>query len=380
MASRRNFIVVGAARGLVLQALLAIHTLTKANCVVVCAKGGRFLRFSWLVSEHLEADFSGEDDDIFVSNVNRFAHVMPNLVLIPTDCDGARMTNRVRNRLEVTIIPVPDSSMLDCLDNKWHFYRFCKEHGLNTPPTRLFGDKHQLEFSAAALELDIPFVVKPLNEAGSEGVQVIASKDEYRRKILHNGTYQHKPLIAQRYIPGTDVGLNLLSIKGKVGAISIQQRHYPQDEAARIRFFHNDYLVSVAHILATESAYEGVMNVDARIEHGTGSVFLLECNPRFWRSFLASAWCGLNFVGEMLEPPSQPEKIRMLTAGVADTFWHPLFRPSLWRYALFDQGYRGRMVRAMTCEICLLGSSVVFKVSAKRAPPGSDAALRSVAP
>lgn len=373
--------VIGATRGLVLQVLLALNSFTETNCVVICAKGTRFLRFSRLISAYREIEFSGQDDDRFVDHVNRFAENMPDLVLIPTDCDGARMTSRLRSRLKATIFPCPDVSMLDRLDNKWHFYQFCRQHGLMTPQTRFIGEKDKLDFAATALELGSPFVVKPVDQAGSKGVQAIASEEDYHRKILHNDSYQHHPLIAQRYIRGTDVGLNLLSVKGKVAAIAIQQRQPPQHEAAEIRFTSNDYLVSAAHILAGAIAYEGVMNVDARIEDGTGTVFLFECNPRFWRSLLASVWCGLNFVGEALEPRAQPEHPRMLTSGSADTFWHPVFRPPLWRYALFDRSHRGRMVRAMMYDICFLGSSIAFKAnaSAGRPPPAISPAPRNAA-
>src|SRR2546427_8654578 len=111
MASSRNFIVVGATRGLVLHVLLALHTFTDAHCVVVCAKRTRFLRFSKLVSEYLEVDFLGQDDENFIDSINRFSEDMPDLVLIPADCDGARMTSRVRNQIKAAIIPAPDSSM-----------------------------------------------------------------------------------------------------------------------------------------------------------------------------------------------------------------------------------------------------------------------------
>lgn len=380
MASRRNFIVVSATRGLALQALLALHALSSVNCAVVCAAGTRFLRYSWLISEYREADFSGEDDEGFVKAVNVLAADMPDVLLIPTDCEGARMIGRVRHRLRTRIAHAPDSSMLDRLDNKWHFYRLCQEHGLTTPPSRFIGEKHQLEFSATAFELGIPFIVKPVSEAGSKGVTLIASEDDFRRKILHDDSYTYRPLIAQRYVRGTDVGLNLLAVGGEVKAIAIQRRRPPQDESAKIDFLHNDDLIAAAHVVAKTTAYDGVMNVDARIEDGTGKVFLLECNPRFWRSLLASAWCGMNFVGEMIDPPPEAEGIRTLTSGTADTFWHPLFRPSLLRYAIFDRAHRGRMVRAMMGDICLLGSSVVFKVGVNRLPPvGSSIAENAAA-
>lgn len=368
----RNFIVVGAGRGLVLQVLLALHTFTNANCVAVCARGTRFMRISRLCSSYLELNSSGEDDDQFVESVNRFAEAMPDLVLIPSDCDGARMIDRVRRRLQVTVVPTPDASMIDCFNSKWHFYLFCRQHGLNAPVTCFIGAKHELHYSSTVAKVGTPFVVKPVDQDGAKGVQVISSEAEYQQKIRNNDAYQYAPLIAQRYIEGTDVGLDLLSIKGKVVAIAIQQRDYPQNDEAGITFISNPYLENVAHTLSERSGYDGVMNVDARIEDGTGKAFLIEANPRFWRSLMASAWCGLNFVGECVEPSAPSDHVRMLTSGSADTYYHPLFRPSLWRYVLFDRGHRGRMVRAMLLDPGILGASIKA-VLRKKTPPNRPA-------
>lgn len=356
MASVRNFVVVGANKSILVQVLLAVHTFTDAKCTVVCPKGTRFLRLSNLCSACVEADFDGEDDDRFIDAVNRIAETAPDLMLIPSDCDGARMTDRVRRRLRATTIPAPDAAMLDRFDNKWRFYQFCKEHGLNVPPTRLVGSKHELQFASVAGELGLPFVLKPVNQEASRGVQIISCERDYQT-ILKNDNYQYAPLIAQRYIAGTDVGLNLLAIQGRVAAIAIQQRNYPQHEAAKIKFFSNKYLESVAHTLAGKSGYHGVMNIDARIEEGTGKIFLFESNPRFWRSLSASVWCGLNFVAESIEASRRPNKVRMLTAESADTYYHPLFRPSLWLHAVFGRNcHRGRMVRLMMSDMCTLAA------------------------
>lgn len=208
-----------------------------------------------------------------------------------------------------------------------------------------------------AKELGVPFVVKPVNELGSYGIHVISSEADYLRKIRNNEAYRYAPLIAQRYIRGTDVGLNLLSIRGKVAAIVIQQPVDQYSVGSRIQFFSNDYLESAAYRISAGISYHGAMNVDARIEHDSGTVFLLESNPRFWRTLLASVWCGLNFVAENIEAPARPGTIRMLTCGVADTYYHPLFRPSLWRYAISDTGYRGKMVRRMMADVSTLATS-----------------------
>jgi predicted ATP-grasp superfamily ATP-dependent carboligase len=353
----RNFVIVAQGKPVVMQVLLAIHSFTDAHCIVVCARGTRVLRFSSLCSGYMEVNFYGKDDDTFIDSINALTQKMPNLTLIPADCPGARMVNRVRRRLKAAIIPSPDTLMLDRLEDKWHFYQFCKEHGLNAPLTRYIGDKRELDFALTVHELGIPFVVKPVNEQGSDGVHVVTTESDYNRKIRNNGDYCYGPLIAQQYIRGTDVGLNLLAIHGKLVAIAIQQPVDQQLVGSRIKFFSNAYLQSAARTIAQETGYHGVMNVDARIEEGTGAVYLLESNPRFWRTLLASVWCGLNFVAESLEPPLHPGSVRMLTSGVADTYYHPLFRPRLWRCALSDSGHRGRMMRRMMLDVSTLVAS-----------------------
>jgi predicted ATP-grasp superfamily ATP-dependent carboligase len=352
----RNIVVIAQGKPIATQVLLAIHSCTDAGCHLVCNKGTRLLRRSRLCSGYMEADFYGADDDRFVAHINRLAADLPDLLLIPADCAGTRMVNRVRGRLHAAVVPAPDTGTLDRLENKWRFYRFCEEHGLRAPRTRYIGAKDDLDFAAAAWELGLPFVVKPVAEQGSNGVRVIASEDDYDKKIRANAAYRYAPLIAQRYIRGADVGLNLLAIHGKVAALAIQQPIDQHLVGSRIRFIGNAYLEQAAHRLAEASHYHGVMNVDARIEDGSGRVYLLESNPRFWRTLVASAWCGLNFVAASMDAGAPVHGMRRLVAGSADTYHHPLFRPAQWRY-LAGRGQRARLVRRMMFDFTTLASS-----------------------
>ena len=373
MTSKKNFLVIGAHRTLIIQVLLALHAAADAECVVICPGTTRYLHLSNMCSRHWIAEFDGSDDDTITGIVNRCADDMPGLVLIPADCLATRLVNRVRARLHVRIARVPDEEMLDLFDNKWRFHQFCKRLGLNVPPTQVAASKEALDFSVAAHELGLPFIVKPLDQHGAAGLLLVSSENDYRENILGNDAYRYAPLVVQRYIRGIDVGLNLLAIRGKVQAIAVQRRDYPQNEEAKIRFFSNDYLAKAAFLLCEESGYDGVMNVDARIEEDTGTVYLFEANPRYWVSLSASTWCGLNFVAENLDRMEQSEDVRVLASGTADTFYHPLFRPMLWPYVLFGRSHRGRLSRIMARDICTLGKQVrttLIHGFGKNLPPG----------
>lgn len=359
MGARYNFVVVGSARALVIQVMLAIRTFSNAECLAVCSKKTQFLRYSNLPSRYVEIDFDGADDDRFADIVNNYCNLHPGSILVAADCDGTRITNRVRGNLTALILPTPDTATLDCLDNKWTFYEFCVQHNLSVPATCSVPTKHALDFPAAAEKLGLPVVIKPVKEQGSKGVHIVNSVADYRRLVLEEPDYLHAPLIAQEYINGTDIGANLLAVDGHVKALAIQRRVPPQDEGAPIEFIDNAALFSSAVRLVQETGYSGVMNIDARIECGSGKVYLLESNPRFWRSLSASVWCGLNFVAELFDCDSSASEISTLHTGTADTFYHPIFRPQLCIRALLDSGQRGRLARLMMFDICTLGSSLM---------------------
>lgn len=356
----RPFMVVGESRALVAQALLALHCHGPSRCAVVSGAGTGILRWSSLCAEYTRMDFYGPDDDRFVIQVNHAAQARPGLTLVPADCHGTRLLNRVRRRLLAPVSAAPDTPALDVLDDKWRFFQLCRHHGLNVPDTRYFATKHDIDFDRTAVALGLPFLIKPLGEAVSTGIRLIGSRTEFARQILGDPDYRHAPLIAQRFIAGTDVGLNLLARNGQVQALAIQKRFQ-----SRVLFFQHDYLEHCAHVLASQTDYTGVMNVDARIETGTGRVHLFESNPRVWRSLAASVWCGMNFIGLSLDssaPPaasaSHDKTPARLVSGTADLYYHPAIRPSQWRQLLWDRGTQGRMSRRMLTDPYLFLSSL----------------------
>ena len=350
-ASKQNFIVISENLILLAHALVAIHAFTDANCVAVCSRDSRLFRLTNLARREIHADLHGSDDQYLVAELSRLTETMPDAIIVPCDCPGERLVDRIRGHLHAAIIPVPNAAMLN-FNDKWWFYQFCRQHDLPVPPSRWIASKRDLHFDSVAHGLGLPFVVKPLSQEGSNGVCVIASEEEYRNNILHNAGYAFAPLIAQRYIEGTDVGVNLLAIHGRVTAIAVQQRDFPQHFSSPIEFISSPDLERAAHSLCEISGYHGMMNIDARVEDGTGKVFLLESNPRLWGSLLASVWCGLNFIQACIDPPLPAGQIRQLHAGRADTHRHPIVRPALWGQALFSPYlHRRRMLRRMLCDL-----------------------------
>ena len=340
-------------RAIVAQVLLALHHYTTAHCAVISGRGTGSLRLSRLCTSYADLDFYGSDDQRFIEIVNAFAVRNADTVLVAGDCQAMKMVNRVHKSLLVGFCPAPDTDMLTMLEDKWSFYQFCKEHGLTVPTTEFVSGKSELNFAAVAERLGLPFVVKPLDQVASYGIEVINDEQHYKKSILDNRAYQYAPLIVQRFVRGKDIGLNLLSIHGRVKALACQEPN-----GTRVRFFANRSLEQVAHVIASKSHYHGVMNVDARIEDRTGTIYLFESNPRVWRSHYASVWCGYNFCGESLREQWEGDEVQRLTSGESDVYYHPVFRPSQWPTLLFDKTRHGRLLRIMMFDPYTLASSI----------------------
>lgn len=345
-----NFIVLGRNKHVLIPVLQSIRSFTDAKAIAIGGEETKSLKWSTLCEQHLTIDFDGSGDDAFVALINSVVEKIQYVTLIPTDCDAIRLTNRVRDRLSLNITPIPRTATLDMFDDKWRFHEFCKQHQIAVPQTRLFQSKAELDYAALAGEFGLPFVIKPVNQAGARGVQIIRDKKHFERLVRDNEAYAYAPLIAQAYIDGSDIDISFLADRGQIGSFAIQQAR-----DFTVEFVHNAELESMATRLCQLSAYHGVMHIDARIDKRTGKVYLLESNPRFWASLNASVACGLNFVAESIRSLPRAHGVRRLTAGKSFTS-HPVLHPSTWPALLSDGGDNGRLLRAMTFDPLAIGS------------------------
>jgi len=348
----REFILVGNSLRLALPVLQATHEISGARCVVAGTSQTRRLRWSGLCRRHVLLDF--DDDKQSLERLNALAEERPGAILVPFDCEGIRLVNRLRANLMLDSMPIPDLATLDKLEDKWRFHEFCVDHSLPCPATEFVGEKSGLDFDALASRLGVPFVVKPTNWSGSLGVQIVRSRTELEDKIVRNAKYDYGSLIAQKYVQGVDMCLNVLAFDGHVNAISIQR-----PGACWIDFVANDKIEALAGQICRGSRFHGIMNLDVRLEEATGEVFLIESNPRCWASLLATVSCGLNIVAECIRqiPLQQGQGPRRLVAG---RFYqrHPLLRPSSWRSLFSDTTHEGRLLRLQAFDPYVVGQLV----------------------
>lgn len=376
-----NFIVVGNTKAAVLGVLQSIRTFTDAKSVVIGSKATAGLRWSSLCEGHSTLGFDGSDDDMFVSMVHSLIKRTPHMVLVPSDPEAMRLTNRVRSQLPLKIVPVPDSATITTLQDPRLFQQFCKQQLLPAPATCVVNAAAELDFNAIASRLGTPFVIRTAAPCNKPSTRIIQDKDDLDKAALHSA-FQHGTLVCQAYIDGDDISMNLIADRGQISAFSMQQAD--EASALRIRFVSNAALEEMAMKLCRASAYNGPLHLRARIDRHTGNVFLIDAMPHFPETVTASVLAGLNLVAESIEPTPRVNGIRRLTEGVSHAC-HPLACPSLWSSLLSDYSERGRLLRVMMFDFYTLGQFVggipqsVFGSMAQQIAGWRTARLSSVA-
>jgi predicted ATP-grasp superfamily ATP-dependent carboligase len=349
-----NFIVVGNTKAVVVGVLQSIRTFTDAKAVVIGSEATAGLRWSSLCEGHSTLSFDGSDDDMFVNIVHSLVKRTPHMVLVPADPDAMRLTNRVRSRLPLKIVPVPDTGTITTLQDARLFNQFCKQQLLPVPATCVVNAAAELDFHAIASRLGVPFAIRTATPCNKPVTQIVHNKEDLEKAALHSA-FQHGALVCRAHIDGSDISMHLIADRGQISAFSMQQSD--ERNASRIRFVSNAALEETAMKLCRASAYNGPLHLRARIDQHTGNVFLIDAVPHFPESVTATVLGGLNLVAESIEPTPRINGVRRLTEGVSHAS-HPLACPSLWSSLLSDSSERGRLLRVMMFDLYTFGQFV----------------------
>jgi predicted ATP-grasp superfamily ATP-dependent carboligase len=212
-------------------------------------------------------------------------------LVIPCDLESLHFLNRLGPRLNTArIFPIPDCATVERLHNKWNFHRFLERHGLPSPRTVLLRCTADIE----KISFPYPVVVKPLAEAASRGFEIFRCRDELIAWAGRDDLEFGLPMIAQEFIPGREIGINLLALNGRIVAWAMQSWENLDGERA-LDFLSNDDWLALAREIVSQSNFHGLANIDALVDKRDGGIRFIDFNPRFWETVAASMFQGTNF-------------------------------------------------------------------------------------
>jgi biotin carboxylase len=179
--------------------------------------------------------------------------------------------------------------------NKSALGRFMQEEGIPTPLTI---EKIDEQLEARLEQLHFPVLLKPVHGFSGSGIVRVDEK----QALLNHLQAHHitTGFIIQEYIDGYDIDCNLLYQNGEVICYNIQRGllpgKTPYHPSMGLAFEEQPEVFALVDRLMKALRWSGPANLDLRYHNASGTFKVIEINPRFWMTVIASAKAtGLNF-------------------------------------------------------------------------------------
>lgn len=189
------------------------------------------------------------------------------------------------------IAMIPQSSLLDLVNDKWTFFQALHQAGVPVPPTVLV----DAPSCAEQLQLGVPLILKPRHGSGGQGIVKFANEAEFKpreQEFMGDG----HPYIMQVFIEGYDIGRSVLACNGRVLASTVQQ---PTRRGFRptgpLHFLRDKAVEEMADHVVAALNWTGVAHIDLRYDERTATPMVIEMNARYWSSMMGSLVAGVNF-------------------------------------------------------------------------------------
>ncbi|MEZ5757094.1 MAG: ATP-grasp domain-containing protein [Emcibacteraceae bacterium] len=220
--------------------------------------------------------------------------------IITGGCDSSIFLDKYKDSFpNQKFFPTLDYKTLQQIDHKWTFTEKLVKEDIPTPKTFYIDKESKIdETSRKRIEQEIgfPLMVKPVLSDGSLGVRKIKSFDALRDHIFGEHAYNDFPLVIQKFVEGSDASFCYLALNGEVLHFCIKV-FLNEDE---VEYYDHPEIEALGRKIIKFYKMTGPGNFDIRIDKHTGKIYVIECNPRFWRSVTASMWCGLNYPEAMI--------------------------------------------------------------------------------
>jgi predicted ATP-grasp superfamily ATP-dependent carboligase len=261
---------------------------TGAEIYVLGNAGARALRFSRYCQQVFISDciIHGGRDEALALEINCLTGKLGIAMVMPADAPSTRAVIASRNMIEAPCFPLPRLEAFDLLNNKWSFAQLCVELGIRHPVARMLPDVATFARELAMGDWEYPLIAKPLDRNASAGVVVIDGVDSEKRLTAIN----YRPILVQKFVSGQDIGASVF-VRG--GSVEAFVAHWYRN-GVYCTFQDNQIYSDIAKI-ASHLNLDGVYNFDM-ILAPDGSVYFLECNPRFFYKINQSMIAGINFV------------------------------------------------------------------------------------
>lgn len=311
---------------LVIKVLRSLLEVSGISVYIMSTERCLGIRYSRIV-RYFEYDPGFRETDTWINRINNLMTTYDIDVLMPVHLNAIRRLLECRDQLRYpgrTLLP-PSLQIFTIAEEKQLLAEHMKRIGIPHPAS---WPLHLSDGNRSALDsLKYPLLMKPtLGLGGGIGIKRFENARELRESLEANPPQEE--VMLQEFVPGTDLGFNVLCLDGEILAYSIQIGTLFHSEDYRpqigLKMIDNESIYQSMACLLKSLRWNGVAHIDLIYNPNNGDFKVLEMNPRFWLTLHASAMAGVNFpwlycqavIGNKLPAPSYAKDDFLELAGL----------------------------------------------------------------
>ena len=269
----------------------------------------------------------------FLADVTALVQAWSVDVLIPVSEAALLSILPARERFGATQIPFADVDTFRRVSDKELVLRAALRFGIGVP------EQWTLDCPEAAVRLSpdaltFPIAIKPSRSVserdgrrGKLSVHYAAHPQELEMQLAEIDASAY-PLLLQRRLRGPGVGIFLLLWDGATVAVFSHRRIREKPPSGGVSVYRESIpadpsLVQRSRALLEHFAWRGVAMVEYKIDHATGTPYLMEINGRFWGSLQLAIDAGVDFPRLLLSAAAgeTPAPVSRYRTGLRSRWW-----------------------------------------------------------
>lgn len=251
----------------------------------------------------------GHHPDIYVERVERELRERRYDLLLPTFEEGLLLAEHADTLRRWTTLLLSPFETIWSLHHKPSLHDVCVRLGIPTPRIATPQTAAELEQFISQSPLRFPVVLKPASGNNSAGRVFCDSADSLRemfvRQICEAGRPQTEPPFIQEKIDSDAIYTLMLCHQGRKLAEVIYRplRMYPDNAGTSVirESITHPQIADITSTLVAATEWTGFLGLDFLVEHGTGTPFLIDANPRPNPAIQLGFVAGIDWSGMLLE-------------------------------------------------------------------------------
>lgn len=220
-------------------------------------------------------------------------------VLFPMDDDTMEVVMQHREEIvKICGVTLPSVSSYELACDKGNCTSAAQKAGVPCPKT--FYPKDFDDAANLIKDEQFPLVIKPRKSAGSRGIRVVKSKEEFFKVYSEINDEYPLPIIQEYMGIGERYSVCLLydeSHELKAQFVQKHIRRYPVNMGPSVVQTGVEYpeLLELGKRVLDSISWTGVAEMEFMVDSRDGKLKFIELNPRFWGSLYAAVISGVDF-------------------------------------------------------------------------------------